>query len=85
MAFLRFLLECCIRNDAQMSLFGGQIPVGELLRVSLDPLEKLVQFLHVLHLRVVVSPLVCHNEHHRIYSCVSCIRDRTEQGDEETV
>ena len=83
MAFLRFLLECCVRDDAQMSFFRGQIPVGELLRVSLDPLEKLVQFPHMLHFGVVVSPLECHNEHHHIYPCVGRIRDRTQQGDEE--
>ena len=59
--------------------------LNDLLRVSLDPLKKLIQCPHMLHFGVVVSPLECHNEHHHIDTCVRCIRNRSQKRDEQLV
>ena len=85
MAFLRVLLEGRIRNDAQMSVFRGQLPVAELLGASLNPFQKLIQLPHMLHLGVVVPPLECHNEHHHVEPCMSRVCYRSQQGDKEAV
>ena len=83
MSFLAFLLECCVRDDTEMSLPGRELLIRELLRVPLHPSEQLVEPSNMLHLRIVVLPLECHNEHHHINPCVRSIRDRSKERDEE--
>ena len=85
MTFLRFLLECRIRNDAQVGVLRGQLPLYELFGVPLDPSQQFIQLPHTLHFRVIISPLECYDEHHHIDPCVGRIRDRSQQGDEEAV
>ena len=83
MSFLGFFLECCVRDDAEVSLPGGKLLIREFLRIPLHPSEQLVEPPYMLHLRIVVLSLERHNKHHHIDSGVRSIRNRSKERDEE--